>query len=66
MSRVSTADDGKDGCMELSQLIDAEVLIGFFKDIIQIGFIPGFMLTTLLHLLGYGIFKTLSYLNIRR
>lgn len=28
-------------------------------------FIPGFMLCTVLHLLGYGIFKGLTLLNIR-
>ena len=52
--------------MEISQLIDADALIGFFIDVITIGFIPGFTLTTLLHLAGYGIFKALSFLNIRR
>lgn len=52
--------------MEISQLINEEMLVGFFKDILTIGFIPGFMLVTLLHLLGYGIFKTLSLLNINR
>lgn len=52
--------------MEISQFIDTEMLVGFFKDVITIGFIPGFMIVTLLHLLGYGIFKTLSLLNINR
>lgn len=52
--------------METLELIDAELLVGFFKDVIEVGFLPGFMITSLLHLLGYGIFKTLGYLNIRR
>ena len=52
--------------MEISQFMDSEVLVGFFIDIMQLGFLPGFMIVTLLHLLGYGIFKTLSFLNIRR
>lgn len=52
--------------MEFSQLIDAEILVGFFIDVIMIGFFPGFMLTTLLHLFGFGIFKALSFLNIRK
>lgn len=51
--------------MELSQLIDAEILVGFFRDVITIGFLPGFMMTALLHLMGYGIFKALSFLSIR-
>lgn len=51
--------------MEISQLIDAETLIEFFKDVVTISFIPGFMITAGLHLLGYGIFKALSILNIR-
>lgn len=52
--------------MNISELIDAEMLVGFFKDVILIGFFPGFALTTLLHLMGYGIFKALGLLNIRR
>lgn len=52
--------------MEISQLIDAEMLVGFFIDVIMIGFFPGFILTTLLHLMGFGIFKALSFLNIRK
>lgn len=51
--------------MIISELIDAEVIVGFFKDVIEIGFFSGFMITTLLHLMGYGIFKALSFLNIR-
>ena len=51
--------------MEIAQLIDAEVMVGFFKDVVVIGFLPGFMITALLHLFGYGIFKALSFLNIR-
>ena len=61
----SKAGNGEDYFMIISELIDAEILIGFFKDVIQIGFIPGFMITSIMHLLGYGIFKTLSILNIR-
>lgn len=52
--------------MVLSQLMDAEILVGFFEDVLLIGFIPGFMTVALLHLLGFGIFKALSLLNIRR
>lgn len=52
--------------MSISELIDAETLIGFFKDVLAIGFLPGFMITAILHLTGYGIFKALSFLNIRR
>lgn len=66
MPSDSKADISGDVFMELSQVIDAEMLLGFFKDVISIGFLPGFMLTTLLHLMGYGIFKALSFLNIRR
>lgn len=51
--------------MDISQLIDAEMLVGFFIDVIMIGFFPGFILTTVLHFLGFGIFKALSFLNIR-
>lgn len=51
--------------MDFSELLRADVLLGFFKDVMTIGFLPGFMITTILHLLGYGIFKTLSFLNIR-
>lgn len=51
--------------MELSELINAEELVDFFIEVLEIGFIRGFMITTILHLLGYGIFKTLSFLNIR-
>lgn len=52
--------------MEISQLMDSEILIGFFTEVVQYGFIPGFILVTLLHLTGYGIFKALSFLNIRK
>lgn len=45
--------------------IETEMLIGFFKDMIAVGFLPGFMLCTALHLIGYGIFKGLTLLNIR-
>ena len=45
--------------------IETEMLIAFFKDMIAVGFLPGFMLCTLLHLVGYGIFKGLTLLNIR-
>lgn len=45
--------------------IETEMLIGFFKDMITVGFLPGFMICTLLHFLGYGIFKGLTLLNIR-
>lgn len=45
--------------------IETEMLIGFFKDMITVGFLPGFMICTLLHLVGYGIFKGLTLLNIR-
>lgn len=45
--------------------IETEILIGFFKDMITVGFLPGFMICTLLHLVGYGIFKGLTLLNIR-
>lgn len=37
----------------------------FLGTMIVYGFIPGFMLCTFLHLLGYGIFKGLTLLNIR-
>lgn len=52
--------------METAQLIDVEIMIEFFKDMVRFGFIPGFMITTGLHLLGYGIFKALSFLNISK
>lgn len=42
-----------------------ESLNGFIKLMLEYGFIPGFMLCTILHLLGYGIFKGLTVLNIR-
>ena len=58
--------DKEGGGMEISQLMDSEVLVGFFIDVLTLGFLPGFMIVTLLHILGYGIFKTLSFLNIRR
>ena len=45
--------------------IETEMLIGFLKDMIAVGFLPGFMLCTVLHLIGYGIFKGLTLLNIR-
>lgn len=51
--------------MELAQLLDAEVMVGFFKDVVTVGFLPGFMLTTVLELLGYAIFKAMGFLNIR-
>lgn len=51
--------------MDVSVYLDTEMLIGFFKDMVVIGFIPGFMLTASLHLLAYGIFKALSFLSIR-
>ena len=51
--------------MGLSQLMDAEMLVGFFEDVLVIGFIPGFMIAAVLHLLAFGIFKALSFLNIR-
>lgn len=51
--------------MDISTYLDIEMLIGFFKDMVVIGFIPGFMLTAGLHLLAYGIFKALSFLSIR-
>ena len=57
--------DKEGGQMEISEFMNADVLLGFFKDVMIIGFLPGFMITTILHLLGYGIFKTLSFLNIR-
>lgn len=52
--------------MGLAQLLDAEVMVEFFKDVVTVGFLPGFMLATVLEFLGYAIFRTLSLLNIRR
>ncbi len=55
--------------MDVSHFIlesaDLEMLVGFFRDIVTVGIVPGFMITTVLHLLGYGVFKALSILNIR-
>lgn len=51
--------------MGFEQFLDAEVMIGFFKDVVTVGFLPGFMLTTVLEFLGYAIFRTLGFLNIR-
>lgn len=42
-----------------------EFLTEFIKLMLTYAFIPGFMLCTILHLLGYGIFKGLTLLNIR-
>lgn len=43
----------------------AEMISECISMMIVQGFIPGFMLCTILHLLGYGIFKGLTVLNIR-
>lgn len=51
--------------MELAQLLDTEVMVDFFKDVVTVGFLPGFMLATVLEFLGYAIFKAMSFLNIR-
>lgn len=51
--------------MDISLYLDTEMLAGFFKDMVVIGFLPGFMLTACLHLLAYGIFKALAFLNIK-
>lgn len=42
-----------------------ELLTECISMMIAQGLLPGFMLCTLLHLLGYGIFKGLTVLNIR-
>ncbi len=49
--------------------MEQEMLVAMTGDFVSTmlvcGFIPGFMLCTFLHLLGYGIFKCLTLLNIR-
>lgn len=49
--------------------MEQEMLVAMTGDFVSTmlvcGFIPGFMLCTFLHLLGYGIFKSLTLLNIR-
>lgn len=45
--------------------VNIDILVGFFRDIVSVAILPGFMITTGLHLLGYGVFKALSCLNIR-
>lgn len=49
--------------------MEQEMLVTMTEDFVSAmlvcGFIPGFMLCTFLHLLGYGIFKGLTVLNIR-
>lgn len=49
----------------MDQAVLTEMLCDFLGNMIVYGFIPGFMLCTILHLLGYGIFKGLTLLNIR-
>lgn len=49
----------------MDEALAAELASDFVKTMIQLGFIPGFMLCTVLHLLGYGIFKGIALLNIR-
>lgn len=51
--------------MTIGQLLDEQVLLEFFKDVVTVGLLPGFMLTTVLEFLGYAIFRTLGILNIR-
>lgn len=49
--------------------MDENMIVELFEELMKLmltgAFIPGFMLCTLLHLLGYGIFKGLTVLNIR-
>lgn len=49
----------------MDQNMLAELTADFLSTMLMYGFIPGFMLCTILHLLGYGIFKGLTLLNIR-
>lgn len=49
----------------MDQELFAEMAADFLSAMITHAFIPGFMLCTILHLLGYGIFKGLTVLNIR-
>lgn len=49
----------------MDQGVLIELTADFVSTMLMYGFIPGFMLCTFLHLLGYGIFKGLTILNIR-
>jgi len=49
----------------MDQAVVSEMIADFMAFMVTCGFIPGFMLCTILHLLGYGIFKGLTVLNIR-
>ncbi len=49
----------------MDQGVLTELTADFVSTMLMYGFIPGFMLCTFLHLLGYGIFKGLTILNIR-
>lgn len=49
----------------MDQALLTEMMVDLLRNMTAYGFIPGFMLCTILHLLGYGIFKGLTLLNIR-
>ena len=49
----------------MDEKVLSDILTEFLKLMLTCAFIPGFMLCTMLHLLGYGIFKGLTLLNIR-
>ena len=49
----------------MDEKVLSDILTEFLKLMLTGAFIPGFMLCTMLHLLGYGIFKGLTVLSIR-
>lgn len=49
----------------MDEKVFSDILTEFLKLMLTGAFIPGFMFCTMLHLLGYGIFKGLTILNIR-
>lgn len=53
------------GGVFMESYLNSEMLGVVLAAVITYGFIPGFMLATILHLLGYGIFKGIALLNIR-
>lgn len=49
----------------MNGILDAETMKEYLRLFIEIALLPGFGMGTMLHFIGYGIFKGLSLLNIR-
>lgn len=49
----------------LTNSLDLEVIMKMFEDIISLGVQAGFAFGTVLHLMGFAVFRLLAFLNTK-